>query len=185
MEDQEIIGLFFERNETALSEISRRYRRLYDSVIHRILSDDSDTEECSNDVLLAAWNSIPPHRPERLAPYLCALAKRIAVDRLRHNTREKRNPGYVLMLSELEECLSDEEPMAPENDGEEIREALNRFLRGLDTESRVLFLRRYVYSDTTAELSERFGLKENTVCAKLIRTRKKLKQFLTKEGIAL
>ena len=185
MEDQAIIQRLFERDESALQEISSRYGRLYAGVLHGILREEPDVEECKNDVLLSVWNSIPPHRPERLAPFLSALAKRIGIDRLRHNTRQKRNPGFILLLSELEECISDEEPFAEDDRGEEIREALNRFLRELDKETRVLFLRRYVYSETAAELSERFGIKENTINKKLQRTRKKLKEYLEKEGIRL
>ena len=185
MEDQTIITRLWERDESALQEISARYGRLYTGVLRGILGDASDVEECKNDVLLSAWNSIPPNRPERLSSFLCTLAKRIGIDRLRHNTRLKRDPGFTVMLSELEECLSDSEPFAEDDSGRDIREALNRFLREQDKETRVLFLRRYVYSETAAELAERFGIKENSVNKKLMRTRKKLQQFLMKEGIRI
>ena len=185
MEDKAIISRLFERQEDALQEISLSYGRLYTSVFRGILSDESDIEECKDDLLLSVWNSIPPNAPQRLSPYLCALAKRIAIDRLRHNTRKKRNPGFTVLLSELEDCIPDEEPSSEDDPGDVIRDALNRFLRGLDKENRVLFLRRYVYSESVSDLSARFGIKENSINKKLSRTRQKLKEFLTKEGIRL
>lgn len=186
MKDETIIQMLFDRDETALQEISSGYGRLYASVLRGILSNESDVEECANDVLVSAWNTIPPNRPAHLSAYLCSLAKRIGIDRLRYNVSLKRNPKFVVLLSELEECIADEsEPFTEEEDGGMIRDALNRFLRGLDRETRVLFIRRYVYSETVSELSERFQIKENTITQKLSRSRKKLKQFLTKEGIKI
>lgn len=186
MEDEAIIGMLFDRNDAALPEIAKKYGRLYAGVLRGILNEESDIEECANDVLLSAWNSIPPNRPERLAPYLCTLAKRTGIDRVRYNTRQKRSPGFLVLLSELEECYPGEEPAAPDDTaGEVLRDAMNRFLRGLDPAERILFLRRYVYGESPASLAGRFGMKENTVCARLLRTRKKLKRFLTNEEITI
>lgn len=185
MKDEEIMDLLFARNQDALPFLCEKYGRLYGSVLRGILREESDIEECGDDVLLSVWNSIPPNRPERLSSYLCAIAKRVGIDRLRYNTRARRAPGFVLALSELEECLPDEEPIGEEDGSGLLRDALDRFLRRLEPSARVLFLRRYVYGETPAELASRFDLRENTVCAKLSRTRKKLKEFLESEGITV
>lgn len=185
MKDETIVQLLFDRDESALNEIYVGYGRLYANVLRGILRDEADVEECANDVLSAVWKSIPPNRPTHLASYLCALAKRIGIDRLRHNVSLKRNPGFTVMLSELEDCVADDEPYTDEDDGTAVRDALNRFLHGLDRENRVLFIRRYVFGESVAELSRRFSVRENTVSAKLMRTRAKLKRFLTNEGIKI
>ncbi len=183
MEDETIIKLLFDRNDGALEEISKKYGNLYRSVLKGVLSEESDVEECSNDVLLSAWNSIPPNRPERLSSFLCTLAKRIGIDRVRYNQSMKRNPGFLVLLSELEDCLPDDEPAAPEVTESGLKDALDRFLKELDPVPRILFLRRYTMSESVASLAERFGIKENTVSANLSRTRKKLRKYLKKEGI--
>ncbi len=186
MDDLKIIDLLWERSETALDEISLKYSRLYRGIIREILIDDRDTDEAANDVLLAVWNSIPPNRPDSLSAYVCKLARRIGIDRFRHNTRQKRNSGYTVALSELEECLPAE---ALTDDAEEkselIRTVLSDFVRSLDPETQILFIRRYIYLETVTDLAKRFEMKENRISAKLYRTRKKLKRMLEKEGITL
>ena len=186
MNDTRIVDMLFERKEAALEEVSLKYARLYQRILREMLTDEQDVEECANDVLLAVWNSIPPNRPDSLSAYLCKLARRIGTDRLRYMTRQKRNTGYWISLSELEECLpaetsSDENAM----NSETIRAVLAEFLCDLDPETEVLFIRRYVYLESVAQLAKRFDMTENLVSVKLYRARKKLKKRLEKEEIRL
>jgi len=182
MEDNAIIELLFERSDTALAELGRKYSRLYRGTIREVLANESDIDEAENDLLLAIWKSIPPNRPRNLAAYVCALARRIGVDKLRYNTRLKRGAGYTLMLSELDDIadtVSDELP-----DGR-IVEILDGFISGLDAETQILFVRRYVYLESVTSLAERFEMSENHVSVKLYRARKRLKKILEEEGIII
>jgi len=184
MDDNRIIELLFERAETALNEVSHKYSRLYKGIIREVLSDECDIDECANDVLLAVWNTIPPNRPNSLTAYICKIARRIGINRLKYNTRQKRNTGYIVMLSELDDCLPAEEPIDDSDERSEIIQAvLSDFLRDLDPETEILFVRRYMYLESVAELARRFELDENRVSVKLYRARKKLKKVLEKEGI--
>lgn len=184
MDDNKIIDLLFERAETALNEVSHKYSRLYKGIIKEILSDECDVDECANDVLLAVWNSIPPNRPNSLSAYVCKIARRIGVDRLRYNTRQKRNSNYIVMLSELDDCLTDEADIDDNTERSEvIKSVLSDFVRALDPETQVLFIRRYVYLESVTSLAERFEMNENHISVKLYRARKKLKNLLEKEGI--
>ena len=184
MDDNRIIELLFRRDDTALKEIAAKYARLYQGVIRGVLSDDSDIEECGNDLLMAVWDTVPPQHPVSLPAYLCRIARRIGIDRLRYNTRQMRHSEYTVTLSELGDCLPAQTENAPE-DNDAIRQVLSAFVRGLEPESRVLFLRRYVYLESVTELAERFDTTENRVSVKLYRARKKLKTLLEKEGITL
>lgn len=186
MDDNRIIELLFERAETVLDDISNKYSRLYKGIIREVLSDECDIEECENDVLLAVWNSIPPNRPSSLYSYICKIARRIGINRLKYNTRQKRNSGYTVMLSELDDCLPSEE-MIDDSGGHDgiIRSVLDTFIRDLDPETEILFVRRYMYLESVAELAERFELDENRISVKLYRARKKLKKVLEKENIKL
>lgn len=181
MEDSQILAALWAREESVLEEISVKYKRLYASILREILDNPQDVEECGNDTLMAAWNSIPPNRPENLAAYLCTLARRIAIDRLRYHTRQKRG-GYAVALEELENCLPDRSTEARE-DSLHIRAVLSQFLRELDPVTRVLFIRRYVWFESVESLAERYRFSENTVSVRLYRARKKLKKVLNKEEI--
>lgn len=185
MDDKLIVSLFFERDERALSEVKTKYSRLYRSMLREALNDESDIEECENDVLVALWNSIPPNAPDDLASFICKIARRIGINRYKYNTREKRGGGYTVMLSELEDTIPDRTPEANIGfeDGEAVKKIISEFLASLDKETRVLFVRRYFYMESVGSLAERFEMKENAISVRLSRARKKLKQMLMKEGI--
>lgn len=182
MEDSQIIASLFIRDEGALKAISGKYRRLYLHILWEILDDPQDIEECANDTLLAVWNSIPPNEPENLPAYVCKLARRIGIDRLRYRTRQKRGGGYEATLSELESCLSADLCIFQE-ESLHIRQVLSKFVRQLDGVTQVLFIRRYVYFESVESLAKRFHLSENSVAVRLYRARKKLKKVLEKEEI--
>ena len=178
--------MLFERDDTALDEIANRYSRLYKGVLRQVVGDECDVDECGNDLLLAVWNTIPPQRPRSLIAYLCTVARRIGIDRLRYNTRQKRHTGYTVALSELSDCLPSAEAAADAaEDKAAIRRTLSEFLRELDPETEILFIRRYLYLETVTQLAQRFETDENRISVKLYRARKKLKKRLEKEGIFL
>ena len=181
MDDRRIVALLFERSEEALEQITRKYAPLYQGIIRGILGNEADIEECANDVLWAVWNSIPPNDPGSLCAYLCRISRNVGIDRLRYNKSGKRNDGYSVTLEELGECLCEAD--GQEESDLQIKEVLSRFVKTLEPVTRVLFIRRYVYLESVAHLSLRFGIKENVISAKLYRARKKLKKLLEKEGI--
>ena len=186
MDDRQIVDMLFARSECALKEVSDKYGALCSSVMRRVLDNFSDIEECSNDVLLAVWNSIPPKRPENLGAYLCILSRNAAINRLKYNNREKRNEGLTLMLSELDESLeSVDDDMNAVFERERFRKIINDFLKSLDGQTRVLFIRRYIFFESSSELSQRFDVTENFINVKLHRARKKLKTILEKEDLRI
>ena len=185
MDDKTIVDLLWQRDESALAEVDLRYARLYKGMLRRVLHDEQDVDECANDVRMALWNSIPPNRPRYLGAYLCTLARRTAIDRLRYNTRAKRSPAYTVLLSELEDCLPDPRSFIEEEDGGELRQILSDFVRELEPKTQIFFIRRYVYMETVPELAERFDCTENYISVRLYRARKKLRMCLEKEGILL
>ena len=174
------------RDEMALYELERSYGGLYRKLLGDLLDNASDVEECSNDLLSAVWSSIPPNRPDHLPSYVCKLARRIGINRLKYNTRQKRSTASTVMLSELSECVPDNsfsEEMESEERAEAIRRTVIDLVRELDAETRVLFVRRYFYSESVKELSKRFGISENTISVRLFRARARLKILLEKEDI--
>jgi len=184
MDDSHIVRLFWERDESALAETDRKYRTYLNRIAYNVLQNEQDAQECVNDAYLRAWNAIPPHEPERLAPYLGKIARHLALNRYAALTADRRGGGTVtILLEEWRDCLPDRQ--GDPSDDIAVREALNRFLYSLPTEQRGLFLRRYWYGDSIRTLAAAYGYKESRVKMALSRMRQQLKEFLEKEGIAI
>lgn len=183
MNDKEIIALFFDRDEKAIKYTSRQYQSYCYSIADKVLRNREDSEECLNDVWLAAWNSIPPNNPPSLSTYLGRITRNLSVKRLRNINRKKRGKELTVYLDELEEAIPTQDNVESAIENEELKEALENFLKKQPKLHRNLFLCRYFYLDSISEIAARFGLTENTVKLRLFRLRKKLKEYLTKEGV--
>lgn len=185
MDDKKIIDLFYERSEQAIVELSDKYGPVCASVANNILNNRQDTEECVNDAYLGVWNTIPPQNPNPLLSYVCRIVRNLAVKRYHANTAAKRNSHYDVALDELENCFPASSSVEEEFDAEVTARYIDEFLASLDKENRILFVRRYYYSDSIAELAKRFHTSNHNVSVRLSRTRGKLKKYLTKEGVSV
>ena len=184
MEDAQIVQLYLARAENAMTETAAKYGRYCRAVAGNILPDSRDGEEAVNDAYLAAWNSIPPHRPQCLGTYLAKLTRRAALKIWRAKDAQKRGGGQgSAALEELAEILPGGDDPQTAVEAAELTEALDRFLASLpDTERRV-FLRRYWYMDPIGAIASRFGFSQSKVKSMLARTRAKLLTHLKKEGL--
>ncbi len=183
MDDSNIIELFFKRDQDAIAQTEAKYGNLCRFIAMNILGNASDSEECENDALLRAWNSIPPSKPASLKAYLIALTRHISLDRYRFNNAEKRSVKLSEALDELSLCLSSDSLM-PE-DALIYSELINRFLGSLKKQHRIIFLQRYYYFCSVREISAMLSLSESNVKVTLMRTREKLKAMLESEGISI
>ena len=185
MDDSKIIALFFNRSEQAISELASKYGKLCNHIAANILGSQEDAEECVNDAYLGAWNTIPPQKPNPLQAYICRIVRNIAITRYHANTAMKRNTHYDVALEELENCLFSPETPETALQAKELSFLLDRFLTNLDNRSRVMFVRRYWYSDSVTEIAELFHIRPNSVSVQLSRIRNKLRKFLIQEGYIL
>ncbi len=185
MTDASIISLYFARSERAIAESESAYGGYCYRVADGILNDRSDSEESVNDTWLAAWTSIPPTRPNCLKTFFGALTRRISIDRLRKRTAEKRCRGEALIaLDELSECIPSTWSIEKAIEDRELIRAFDFFLAQLPEAERNLFVARYWYGLSVAELGAKFDLRRNTVLSKLRRTRLRLLRYLEKEDLA-
>ena len=182
MEDNAIIKLYFDRNETAISETDRKYGAYCRTLSNRILLDLQDADECVNDTWLRAWYSMPPHRPNVLRQFLAKITRNVSLDRYRSANAEKRGGGEVeLALEELAECIGGGDP-AEQAELDALRDTMLLFLDSLPVKEQKLFLLRYFYLEKIAQIAEKYNMKDANVRLILSRTRKKLKEFLHEEG---
>jgi len=185
MEDKSIIELYFARNEQAINETSAKYGKLCYSIAHNILNNNEDTEECVNDTYLALWNTIPPAHPENLLPYIYKIVRNISFDKLDFSLREKRSKNNIVVsLSELEYVLSDD-GMRTDISTEELGHLISKFLKSQKEDTRNVFIRKYFFFDSISDISKRYSFTESKVKNMLYHTRKKLKDYLQREGIRL
>lgn len=183
MEDCSIVALFWQRDERALSEASQKYTGYCRHIAYNILGDDSDTEESVNDTWLAAWDSIPPHRPAVLSAYLGKLTRRIARHRLEKRTAAKRGGGeYTEALEELADCIPAGESTEDAVDAAALAALIDGFVRTLPARERSVFIRRYFAAEPVKAIAVRVGMSVGSVKSMLLRTRRKLAAVLEKEG---
>lgn len=185
MEDRQIVELYWERSENAIAETEKKYGRYCHYIAYQILYNDEDAKEIVNDTYLKAWNTIPPKRPEPLKPYVGMLSRQRALDVYKERHAQKRGGQVPLVLDELSECIPDNDSGMDIGESVALSDALNRFLWALSERTRNIFVRRYFYMSTVAEIAKDFSLKESNVTMHLLRTRKKLEQFLKTEGFYL
>lgn len=182
-DDGGIVGLFEARDEEALRQTEKAHGALIRRVASRFLDDGRDCEEVVSDVLLAAWNAIPPHRPDSLPAFLVTLARRAAISRLRAENRAKDVPReHLLVLEELEEILPDSGSPEGEVIAKELAASISAFLKTQPARRRAVFLYRYYASCSVEEISRRLSLGRSTVEKDLKKTRDALKKQLEREG---
>ncbi len=183
MQDEKIVELYWQRNESAIRETQDKYDNYLHKIAYNILSNEEDSHESVNDTYLAAWNSMPPHKPSVLSTYLGKLTRRISIDIFRKRNRVKRQGSeYALSLTELADCIASEN--SPEKDYEIklLGELLNTFLRTLSEDARNVFIGRYYYLDSVKEVAKYCGISESKAKTLLFRTRNSLREYLKKEG---
>ena len=183
LEDEEIVRLYWARNEDAIQETEKRYGSYLRNIASRILPDREDCEESINDTYLRAWNCIPPHAPERLGPFLGKLVRRASIDLLRSRNHSGTPPAeYALTLEELAECAAAGDTPQEHVELKALAESIHRFLQTLPAETRILFLRRYYFLDTLEEAAVFCSMSRPRAASLMFRARKGLKKHLRKEG---
>ena len=183
MEDAQIVCLYWDRNETAIRETENKYDRYLTKIAYNILYDMEDSRESVNDTYLAAWNSMPPHKPSVLSAYLAKLTRRISIDFFRCRTRDKRLPSeYAISLTELEDCLSGGNTTEEAVNVKLLADAIGIYLRLLPENARTAFIGRYYFLDPLKEVAAYCGMSESKAKSLLYRTRLGLKEYLKKEG---
>ena len=182
--DDSIIRRLNSRDESALQDIRRLYGDLCFQMAFRILENREDAEECVNDMLLDVWDSIPPQLPVSLQAYLITLVRRSAIDRIRHEQRQKRgSTQFAQALDELADILPSGELIEHTVEQRELMHTLKTFLETLPPDACRIFLQRYFMAESVKTIAASRRMKENAVKASLLRTRRKLREHLQKEGL--
>jgi RNA polymerase sigma-70 factor (ECF subfamily) len=186
MDDNVIVNLYLQRDETAIKQTTEKYGSRLRSLAFGIVGDKQTAEECENDTYMEAWNTIPPHEPRSyLYAFLARITRHISLNRCRDYSRLKRSAFISELSAEMEQCIPASDDVACRIDDMVLGETINQFLSTLNKEKRDIFVRRYWYLDSIAAISNRFALSESKVKTTLHRCRKQLRERLEKEGYTL
>ncbi|MBQ9780887.1 MAG: sigma-70 family RNA polymerase sigma factor [Clostridia bacterium] len=177
MQDNEILDLYFARDERAIIETDKKHGDACMQVSMNILSSKPDAEECVNDTYLRAWNTIPPERPSAFRTFLCRITRNLSIDRFRYLHRQKRDRDLEITFSELENCIS-----MPEEEADALVPLLSDFLRREEKIDRLLFVGKYFHACPVKLLARKSGLSENLVSVRLFRTRERFRRYLEEKG---
>ena len=181
MDDKELIRLYFDRNELAVTETQRKFGGYLYTIAHNILGSVQDAEECVNDVLMRLWEHIPPANPENCYAYFAAVARSVASKRYKMKHAQKRGGGETaLVLDELHDCCTDPDTVEQQIDSRSLREAIAAFLETLKPEQQKIFVQRYFYVCAIDDIAEDLGISKSKVSVTLMRTRQKLRKHLNR-----
>ena len=186
MNDDRIIELYLMRDEEAIKLTAEKYGSRLRSLAYGIVNNRQTAEECENDTYLKAWNAIPPHEPRGyLYAFLARITRHVSLNCCRARDQLKRSAFICELSAEMEQCIPSPDDSECLMDDAALRNAINGFLGKLSEEKRNIFVRRYWYLDSVADISKRFDLSESKVKTTLFRCRRELRDYLEKEGYTL
>ncbi|MBQ4274814.1 MAG: sigma-70 family RNA polymerase sigma factor [Clostridia bacterium] len=185
MSDEQIVALYWQRDEQAIRETDIKYKKFLLSVAYNILQDMYDSEECLNDTYIGAWNAIPPARPILLQAFLATIMRRTAIDCYKAKKRQKRILSELTVsLSEVEDFISDDD-MYSQTDAKELGRVISDFVRSLSDRRMYIFMSRYYIARPIKEIAKLLGCSESTVNKEIAAIKCDLKEKLEKEGYTL
>ncbi len=183
IDDEKIIDLFFERSEQGIRELDHKYGKICHNLSYNIVNNRQDAEECVNDAYLGAWNAIPPTRPDPLLSYILKIVRNISLKLYYKKEAAKRSSHYTIALDEIKGCIADRNTVEAEIEAVELARIIESFLDTLTVENRVIFMRRYWFSDSCKDIAEFVGLSEKNISVRLTRIRKKMKIYLAEREV--
>ena len=184
MTDEQIIRLYFNRDQAAIAETDQKYGSYCYSIASNLLGRE-DSEECVNDTYHAAWTHIPPEVPQSLKAFLGRIVRNLSISRFRRSHAQKRSSGTDVLLSELEDCLPTPQTVETEADSRELSRLISSWLATLSGDDRALFVLRYWHGSAVQDLAEKCGCTPNAVSLRIRRLRKNLKHYLEAKGVSL
>lgn len=183
--DAEIVELYWNRDETAISRTDEKYGRYLHRLAYNILADDGDCEECKNDTYLDVWQAIPPTRPNVFAAFITEIMRRIATDRYREKTRKKRIPSELMhSMEELEYGLR-AETVEETCDAARLGDLISRYLRTQPKRRRFIFMSRFYASEKICDIAVALGVSESAVYKELSKIKEGLRRYLESEGVTI
>lgn len=185
IQDEKIIDLFFQRSQQAICELDMKYGKICHTLSYHIVNNEQDAEECVNDAYLGAWNTIPPAHPNPLLSYVVKIVRNISLKLYWKKEAAKRSSIYTIAMEEIEPCIADLQTVEDEIETRELARMIQCFLDTLTLKERVIFMRRYAYMDTYADIAKQVGISEKNVSVRLSLIRQKMRKYLMEREVSI
>ena len=183
MDDNEIVEFYLSRNEDAIDQTAQKYGSRLRSIAYSILNDRETAEECENDAYLETWNLVPPHEPRNyLFAFVGKIVRHLALNVCKKNNRQKRYAVYCELTQEMQECIPAGNDIESEMDIKYLSSLIDEYLESCSEEQQNVFVRRYWYFDSVAQIAKAYGFSQSKVKTMLFRMRSELKKHLVKGG---
>ena len=183
MDDNEIVELYLSRSEDAIDQTAQKYGSRLRSIAYSILNDRETAEECENDAYLETWNLVPPHEPRNyLFAFVGKIVRHLALNVCKKNNRQKRYAVYCELTQEMQECIPAGNDIESEMDIKYLSSLIDEYLESCSEEQQNVFVRRYWYFDSVAQIAKAYGFSQSKVKTMLFRMRSELKKHLEKGG---
>ncbi len=176
-EERKALGGIRRRDEQGLIWVIRKYTPYVSTIVHQIIGaamSSADVEEVTSDVFLALWDGAKGVQSGKLKPWLGAVARNKARERL-------RQAGLTLPLEE-DVLILEQDDMTKALEAKEQAELVSRAVLQMTPPDNEIFLRHYYYGQTVAVIAGKLNMKESTVKSRLRRGREKLRKALTEGG---
>ena len=182
MEDGDIVGLYWRRDEQAIAETAEKYGAYCLKLSMNILADRQESEENVNDTYFKTWTAIPTARPRRLGAFVGKIARNLALNRWQADRAAKRGGGELaLSLEELDFCIPSACCIEAHMNARSLGMCISAYLYTQREEVRRVFVRRYFSCDSVADIAAGLGISESKVKSILFRARNGLRHYLERE----
>lgn len=180
--DEEIISLYWARNEEAIVQTDLKYRKYLIKIAQNILHDMQDSEECLDDTYIATWNSIPPHRPNVLQAYLAAIMRKVSISRYRSYHTQKRSIGAVFSMTDFEDMLWDKHTVHSWQESADLGQVISDYLRAQTQRRQYIFISRYYFAKPIEQIAKEIGCSTSTINKEIAKIKQEFKEYLAMEG---
>ncbi len=186
LSDEQIIDLYFAREERAIAETDKKYCQYLHTVAYSILSNEQDAEECLQDTYIKTWNTIPPERPSIFRAFLAKITRNLSLDRYERDNRQKRVPaGACVPLDEVQEFVPDGSDLDREVQAKTIGKVITAYLDATTDRRLYIFVSRYFFALTLPQIAKRLSCSQSLVSKELAEIKRELRILLEEEGIII
>ncbi len=186
-QEREIIARVLSGDTEAFEALVLEHQNKVYSLALRMVGNEEDARDMAQDAFIRAFSSLSGFRGDsKFSVWLYRLTTNICIDFLRSRAK-KRTVSMTWTDSEVEgqgELEIPDERYSPEQrfESTDIRESVQRGLDALSPQYREILVLREINGLTYEEIGQALGIEEGTVKSRIFRARKKLCDFLLKEG---
>ena len=182
--DEEIIELYWRREERAIWETDKKYGQFLFRLAFNILHDPLDCEECKNDTYLGLWDAIPPTRPTVFPAFIVQILRRIAINRYKEKICKKRIPSQLTeSVEDFAGTLTTYETPESRYAVRELGKTISDYVRGLSDRQRYLFIERFYMAESVENIAKDLGIAVSTAYREMEKIKRGLKDYLEKREV--